>query len=155
MKLSRRLGRPPPVSRDGDNRRQRTHMDSGNAVSWFVDRPVSENHGARLAFRDPWRSLTYGDLATETARFASALRRAGVEREQRVVLLLQDTVDFPIAVWGTRRSGSVPVPINTLLTPETVSYILADCRAAMVVMSAELMETLGATVRASGVRHVV
>jgi 4-hydroxybenzoate-CoA ligase len=130
-------------------------MESRNAVGWFVDRHLSEGNGARLAFRDPWRSLTYGDLATETARFAGALLRAGVEREQRVVLLLQDTVDFPIAFWGTIRSGSVPVPINTLLTPETVSYILADCRAAMVVMSAELMETLGATVRASGVRHVV
>jgi 4-hydroxybenzoate-CoA ligase len=140
---------------DGDNRRQRTHMESGNAVSWFVDRHMSDGSGGRLAFRDPWRSLTYGDLAAATARFAGALRQAGVERERRVILLLQDTIDFPIAFWGTMRAGAVPVPINTLLTAETVGYILADCRAAAVVISAPLMQTLGATVRAAGVSLVV
>jgi 4-hydroxybenzoate-CoA ligase len=124
-------------------------MVSGNAVDWFVDRPVLEGGGGRLAFRDPWRSLTYGELAIETARFAGALLRAGVERERRVVLLLQDTIDFPIAFWGTMRARAVPVPINTLLTAETVGYILGDCRAAAVVMSAGLVETLGDVVQAA------
>ncbi|HET6307629.1 MAG TPA: AMP-binding protein, partial [Rhodopila sp.] len=104
-------------------------MQSGNAVFWFVDRHVREGRAERLAFRDPWRSVTYGELAVETARFAGALQRAGVGREQRVVLLLQDTIDFPIAFWGTMRAGAVPVPVNTLLTAETVGTILADCRA--------------------------
>jgi 4-hydroxybenzoate-CoA ligase len=130
-------------------------MDSGNAVNWFVDRHRLEGNGARLAFRDPWRSLTYGELAAETARFAGALLRAGVGREQRVVLLLQDTIDFPIAFWGAMRAGAVPVPINTLLTAETVGYILADCRTEAVVISAGLTETLGAAVRGAGVRLVI
>jgi 4-hydroxybenzoate-CoA ligase len=130
-------------------------MESGNAVSWFVDRHVSDGNGPRLAFRDPWRSLTYGDLAAATAQFAGALRQAGVGRERRVVLLLQDTIDFPIAFWGTMRAGAVPVPINTLLTAETVGYILADCRAAAVVISAPLLATLGAAVRSAGVSLVV
>jgi 4-hydroxybenzoate-CoA ligase len=130
-------------------------MESGNAVDWFVGRHSREGNGARLAFRDPWRSLTYGELATQTARFAGALLRAGVGREQRVVLLLQDTIDFPIAFWGTMQAGAVPVPINTLLTAETVGYILADCRAAAVVMSAGLLDMLGAAVRAAGVRQMI
>jgi 4-hydroxybenzoate-CoA ligase len=130
-------------------------MEPGNAVDWFVDRHRREGNGARRAFRDPWRSLAYGELTTETARFAGALLGAGVGREQRVVLLLQDTVDFPIAFWGTMRAGAVPVPINTLLTAETVGYILADCRTAAVVVSAGLLETLGAAVRSAGVRLVV
>jgi 4-hydroxybenzoate-CoA ligase len=130
-------------------------MESGNAVDWFVDRHLSEGNGGRLAFRDPWRSLTYSELAAETTRFAGALLRAGIGRERRVVLLLQDTVDFPIAFWGTMRAGAVPVPINTLLTPETTGYILADSRADAVVISAGLMETLGAAVRAACVRQVI
>ena len=130
-------------------------MESGNAVDWFIDRHVAAGDGARLAFRDPWRSLTYQDLLTEAARFAGAVSRAGIGRERRVVLLLQDTIDFPIAFWGTMRAGAVPVPINTLLTPETVAYILADCRADAVVMSAGLVETLGDVVRMSGVRVIV
>jgi 4-hydroxybenzoate-CoA ligase len=130
-------------------------MQSGNAVDWFVDRHRSDGNGARLAFRDPWRSLTYGELAIETSRFAGALLHAGIGREQRVVLLLQDSVDFPIAFWGTMRAGAVPVPINTLLTPDAVTYILEDCRAAAVVMSAALQQTLGQAIDISCVRHVI
>ncbi len=130
-------------------------MSSGNAVEWFVDRHVALGDGARLAFRDPWRSLTYGELATAVSRFSNGLRNAGVGRERRVVLLLEDTIDFPVAFWGTMHAGAVPVPINTLLTPETVGYILTDCRADAVAMSAGLMATLGAAVRNTGVRQVI
>ena len=111
------------------------HADCGNAVDWFVDRHVRTGAGDRLAFRDPWRDLTYGQLAAATHRFANALRAAGIERERRIALLLNDTVDFPIAFWGALRAGVVPVPINTLLTADMVAYILADCRAEAVVVS--------------------
>ena len=130
-------------------------MQNGNAVEWFVDRHMLDGNGARLAFRDPWRSLTYSDLLDATARFAGALRYAGIGRERRVVLLLQDTIDFPIAFWGTMRAGAVPVPINTLLTAQTVSYILQDCRAEAVVISAGLLETLGEAIQAENVRLVI
>ncbi|HTI82943.1 MAG TPA: benzoate-CoA ligase family protein [Acetobacteraceae bacterium] len=115
---------------------------TGNAVAYFVDRHVSEGGGASLMCRDPWRSLTYEALDAATRRFAGALREAGIAREQRVVLLLLDTVDFPIAFWGAIRAGVVPVPINTLLTHEMVGYILADARAVAVVISAPLVEPL-------------
>ncbi len=130
-------------------------MVSGNAVDWFVDRHVAEGGGARLAFRDPFRSLSYGELAAETSRFADSLLHAGIGRERRVVLLLQDTVDFPIAFWGTMRAGAVPVPINTLLTTDTVSYILADSRADAVVISASLLGAMGVVLRALGLRDVI
>jgi 4-hydroxybenzoate-CoA ligase len=149
------LGWPVAKVLKGDNRRQRRQMESGNAAGWFVDRHISEGNGARLAFRDPWRSLTYGELARETARFADALLQAGIGRERRVVLLLQDTIDFPIAFWGTMRAGAVPVPVNTLLTMETVGYILADSRADAVVISANLLETVGIVLRALGMRDVI
>ncbi len=111
----------------------------GNAVDWFVDRHVREGRGDRIAFIDPWRTLTYGELDTASRRFASELTRAGIEPERRVVLLLLDTVDFPIAFWGCLRAGVIPVPINTLLTPDMVAYILADSRAEAMVISAPLV----------------
>jgi 4-hydroxybenzoate-CoA ligase len=109
-----------------------------NAADWFVDRHVREGRGDRIAFIDPWRTLTYGELDTATRRFASALARAGIEPERRVVLLLLDTVDFPIAFWGCLRAGVIPVPINTLLTADMIAYILADSRAEAAVVSAGL-----------------
>jgi 4-hydroxybenzoate-CoA ligase len=63
------------------------------------------------------------------------------------LLLLQDTIDFPIAFWGTMRAGAVPVPINTLLTADTVAYILEDCRADAVVVSSGVAKGLGAVLK--------
>ena len=71
-----------------------------------------------------------------------ALRDAGIERERRIALVMLDTVDFPIAFWGAIRAGVVPVPINTLLPPEMVGYILEDSRAAALFVSAPLLEPL-------------
>ena len=115
-----------------------TDAANGNSVEYFVDRHEREGRGASLMCRDPWRSLSYGALAEATRRFAGALRGAGIAREQRVVLLLLDTIDFPIAFWGAIRAGVVPVPINTLLTHEMVGYVLADSRASALVISASL-----------------
>jgi 4-hydroxybenzoate-CoA ligase len=119
-------------------------MTQGNAVDWFVDRHPRDGDGARVAFQDPWRSLTYAALDTATRQFAGALQIAGIGRERRILLLLQDTIDFPIAFWGALRAGVVPVPINTLLTPRTVAYILQDSRAAGVVISTGLTASLPA-----------
>jgi 4-hydroxybenzoate-CoA ligase len=131
-------------------------MDNGNAFDWFVDRHPREGNGERTAFTDPWRTLTYGALQTASHRFAGALQRAGVERERRLILLLQDTVDFPIAFWGALCAGVVPVPVNTLLTPETVAFILADSRAVGVVVSAEVAATMGAVLQAAdGLRCLI
>jgi 4-hydroxybenzoate-CoA ligase len=130
-------------------------MVQGNAIDWFIDRHLRDGGGARVAFQDPWRSVTYAELETATRQFAGALQTVGIGRERRIVLLLQDTIDFPIAFWGAMRAGVVPVPVNTLLTPETVAYILEDSRTEAVVMSAGLAASLGATLRAAGVRHVI
>src|SRR5947209_4673770 len=115
---------------------------SGNAVDYFVDRHVREGSGERLAFVDPSRRLTYGELAVASARFAAGLRAAGIERERRIALLMLDTVDFPIAFWGALRAGVIPVPINTLLPADIVGYILSDSRAAALVVSAPLLGAL-------------
>ena len=128
-------------------------MAHGNAVDWFVDRHPRDGGGDRVAFQDPWRTLTYAGLESTTRRFAGALTAAGIGRERRIVLLLQDTIDFPIAFWGALRAGIIPVPINTLLTHETVEYILADSRAEAVVISAGLMATLGESLR--DLKHII
>ena len=143
------MARPRDAAATGGVKR----MEAGNAVDWFVDRHRREGASGRLAFQDPWRSLTYNNLLTATQRFAGAVRSAGIEREKRVVLLLQDTVDFPVAFWGCLRAGVVPVPINTLLTAETVSYILSDSRAEAVVISAGVAAMLGPVL--ADVKHVI
>jgi 4-hydroxybenzoate-CoA ligase len=115
-----------------------------NAVSDFVDAHMARGRGDKLAFVDPDRSLTYAALHERSIRFAHALRRLGVAPEQRVALLLHDTVDFPVAFWGTVRAGNVAVPLNTFLTLPQYAYILADCRASALVVAAPLAQAIWA-----------
>ena len=89
---------------------------SYNAVTWLLDRNVEEGRGGKLAFTDTVSELTYRDLQIKTRRLANLLRRLGVRREERVAMIMLDTVDFPIVFLGSIRAGVVPVPLNTLLT---------------------------------------
>ncbi len=113
-----------------------------NAVADFVDAPVARGLGKKIAFVDPDRSLTYGELQARSCRFAAALKNLGLRPEERLALLLYDTVDFPMAFWGGIRAGIVVLPLNTLLTADQYAYILSDSRASAIVAVAPLAKTL-------------
>ena len=113
-----------------------------NAAADFVDASIARGLGGKIAFADGARALTYADLQEGTFRFAAALRRLGIRQESRVVLIMHDSVDFPIAFWGAIRAGVIPVPLNTLLTPEQYAYLFADSRAVATVVVAPLAPML-------------
>jgi 4-hydroxybenzoate-CoA ligase len=127
-----------------------------NAVSWLVDRNVDEGRGGKLAFDDTETQLTYGGLQAQTRRLANLLRRLGVRREERVAMIMLDTVDFPIVFLGALRAGIVPVPLNTLLTADQYAYVLADCRARVLFISEALFPVVREMVGRMGeLEHVV
>ncbi len=113
-------------------------MGSYNAVSWLLDRNVEAGRGEKLAYTDTISELTYRGLQQQTCRVANMLRRLGVRREERVAMIMLDTVDFPAVFLGAMRAGIVPVPLNTLLTSEQYAYVLADCRARVLFVSEPL-----------------
>src|ERR1700710_2795829 len=113
-----------------------------NAVTWLLDRNVDEGRGKKLAFTDTVSELTYGELQKQSCRLANLLRRLGVRREERVAMIMLDTVDFPIVFLGAIRAGVVPVPLNTLLTAEQYAYVLTDCRARVLFVSEALYPTV-------------
>jgi 4-hydroxybenzoate-CoA ligase len=117
-----------------------------NAVTDFVDANVARGLGGKVAFIDSDRSLTYGELQARSIRFANALRALGVKHEQRVALLLNDTVDFPVAFWGTIRAGAIAVPLNTYLPMPQYAYILGDCRATALVVAAPLAQAIATVI---------
>jgi 4-hydroxybenzoate-CoA ligase len=112
---------------------------SYNAVTWLLDRNVDEGRGDKLAYTDTVSELTYGGLQRQTRRVANLLRRLGVRREERVAMIMLDTVDFPMVFLGAIRAGVVPVPLNTLLTTDQYAYVLADCRARVLFISEALL----------------
>jgi 4-hydroxybenzoate-CoA ligase len=113
-----------------------------NAVSDFVDSHVASGRADKLAFIDPERTLSYGQLQERSQRLAHALRRLGVRQEDRVALLLPDTVDTPVAFWGTIRAGSVAIPLNTFLHAPQYAYMLADSRATALIAAVPLAQAI-------------
>ena len=73
---------------------------------------------AKAAFIDDQGSVTYGQLDERVRRFAAGLRGLGLKREERVLLLMLDTTDWPVAFLGAMYAGLVPVAVNTLLTAD-------------------------------------
>jgi 4-hydroxybenzoate-CoA ligase len=113
--------------------------DSYNAVTWLLDRNVEQGRAEKLAFTDTASELTYGALQKQSRRLANLLRRLGARREERVAMIMLDTVDFPVVFLGAIRAGVVPVPLNTLLTSDQYAYVLADCRARVLFISEALL----------------
>ncbi len=111
-----------------------------NAASDFIDRNVAEGRGGKTAVRDVQSNTTYAELASRVNQAGNGLRKLGVQMEQRVLLCLLDTVDFPAVFWGAMKIGAVPVPVNTLLSSKEYDFLLRDSRARVLVVSSSLLE---------------
>jgi 4-hydroxybenzoate-CoA ligase len=119
-----------------------TEFRDYNAAVDFVDRHVAEGLGEKIAFIDPTRTLSYDELRDNAARIGPMLNRMGIEQENRIALVLLDTVDFPVLFWGAIRAGIVPVLLNTRLTVDQYRYLFDDSRAKAVFVSPELLEAV-------------
>ena len=120
-----------------------------NAAADLVHRHVAEGHGDRLAVIDDDGRTTYAELAARVDRAAGALRDLGVQPEQRVALVMQDSVDFVATFLGAIALGAVPIPLNTLLPAGDYVHVLRDSRARVVIASDALIGKLAAAIAAS------
>jgi benzoate-CoA ligase len=110
----------------------------------FAEHLLTINAGRadKAAFIDDQSTLTYGHLSLKVKQFASGLRGMGLRREERVLVLMHDCNDWPVAFLGCIYAGVIPVAVNTLLTAQDYAYMLLNSRSQAVVVSAALLPTL-------------
>ena len=111
-----------------------------NAATWFIDRHPKQGRAEKAAFIDVDGPTTYGQLAEKVNRAGNALKDLGLHMENRIAMIMLDTVDFPSVFWGAIKAGIVPIPLNTLLTTGDYGYMLSDSRARVLVISEELYD---------------
>ncbi|MGA1519006.1 MAG: AMP-binding protein, partial [Burkholderiaceae bacterium] len=98
-----------------------------NFADWLLQR--NRSRPTRTAFIDDTERLTYGALDDRVRRAAAGMLAAGLRRDERVLLLMHDNVDWPVMFLGALYAGVVPVAVNTLLTAEDYAYMLQHSRA--------------------------
>ena len=118
---------------------------------------TNSTRAEKVALIDDVGQLTYGQLADQVRRFASGLQQLGLQREERVLLLMHDSSDWVVAFLGSLYAGVVPVAVNTLLTAEDYAFMMANSRAQAALVSAALLPTLQAALDLGGhdVKHLV
>jgi benzoate-CoA ligase len=116
---------------------------------------INSNRAGKTAYIDDLGEMSYGELGQRVRRFAAALTAIGLRREERVLLLMLDTVDWPVAFLGCLYAGVVPVAVNTLLTAQDYAYMLTDSRAQAAIVSGSLLPVMREALGRAGNLHEV
>jgi acyl-CoA ligase (AMP-forming) (exosortase A-associated) len=82
-------------------------------------------------------TATYAELWQRATAFASGLQSLGLGKADRVAIYLDKRIENVVSVVGTSLAGGVFVPVNPLLKPQQVAYILHDCSVRLLVTTAE------------------
>jgi amino acid adenylation domain-containing protein len=96
------------------------------------------------------RELSYGELDRLAAGFASGLRELGVRRGDRVVIVLPNGVEAPIAFEGTLRAGAALSPLSPTIKRDRLRYVLDDVEPAALVCDSERAEMAAAAEALAG-----
>jgi long-chain acyl-CoA synthetase len=98
------------------------------AAAKYGDRPVLFFEGTWSSYREPDR---------DSSRFADGLTGIGVGPNKPVVLHVANSRDWIVAYYGTAKAGAIVVPIDAMLTPEEVIFIVRDCEATVLISGLE------------------
>ena len=101
-------------------------------------------------------SLTYEELHSRVIQFASGLLALGLQRGERVAIYLEKRLETVIASFGAPAAGAVFVPVNPLLKPEQVAFIMQDCNVRVLLTSPDRLALLTEVLATcADLRHVV
>ena len=106
-----------------------------NAAADLVDGNLKAGRDGKTAYIDDAGQCTFGELAQRVNRFGNYLLSLGLRMEDRILIAMHDSIDWPVAFLGAIKAGIVPVAVNTLLTPKDYEYMLSDSRAKALLVS--------------------
>ncbi len=109
-----------------------------------------------IALTSGAESLDYAALAQSVTAFAAGVVELGLARSERVGIYLEKRPEMVIAAFGAAAAGGAFVPLNPVLKPAQVAYILRDCNVRVLVTSPERYGALVEVLReCPDLRHVI
>ncbi|HDL8052562.1 TPA: long-chain-fatty-acid--CoA ligase FadD [Yersinia enterocolitica] len=118
-----------------------------NAALRYADQPAFINMGEVMTFRK---------LEERSRAFAAYLQQGlGLQKGDRVALMMPNLLQYPIALFGILRAGMVVVNVNPLYTPRELEHQLNDSGAVAIVIVSNFAHTLEKIVFKTQVKHVI
>ncbi|MEF2074761.1 AMP-binding protein [Consotaella aegiceratis] len=114
-----------------------------------------ERFAASPAFYFMDATLTYRRLDRASRAFAGYLQSLGLAKGDRVMLMMPNVPQYPVALAGALRAGMTVVNANPLYTPCELEHLLTDSGARVAVVLQDVAEALAACQGATGLEHVV
>jgi benzoate-CoA ligase family protein len=108
-----------------------------NACEYLLDRRLAAGNGDRLALTGPAGDLSYAELWDRVRRTAAGLRAAGVQPEQRILMVMADSPHFAVVYLAAMRVGAIPVPVSTMQRSDGIAELLRDSRAKFLAITSE------------------
>ena len=105
-------------------------------------RDAAEDFPAKAALLFHGRAINFSDLDERVDRTAATLASLGVSKGDRVALVVGNVPEFVASFYGILRAGAVACPLNVMLTPEEMSYILADAGAKLAITQVDSLPGL-------------
>src|SRR5260370_20838997 len=113
--------------------------DSYNAAVDLIERNLTDSRANKTSVINDHGRYTYAELAERVYRAANALRNLGLAPNDRVVLCLFYSIDFPTCLLRDIHAGIDPIPLSTLATASDYAWVLTDSQARAAIVSAERM----------------
>ncbi|EPB6467072.1 long-chain-fatty-acid--CoA ligase FadD [Cronobacter dublinensis] len=113
----------------------------------FADQPAFTNMGEVMTFRK---------LEERSRAFAAWLQQGlGLQKGDRVALMMPNLLQYPVALFGILRAGMIVVNVNPLYTPRELEHQLNDSGASAIVIVSNFAHTLEKVVDKTQVKHVI
>jgi long-chain acyl-CoA synthetase len=110
---------------------------------------------SKPAFSCMDKTLSYGDIGGESKAFAAYLQSLGLQKGDRVALMMPNILQYPIALFGVLRAGMTVVNVNPLYTPRELEHQLNDSGAVAIVILENFAHTLQKVVSKTPIKHMV
>jgi long-chain acyl-CoA synthetase len=109
----------------------------------------------RIAYVSVGANMTYGELGRKATAFAAYLQSSGVKPGERVAIMLPNTFQYPVSLFGVLKAGGVVVNVNPLYTVRELAHQLKDSGAQTIIVFENFAKTVEDALPGTKVRNVI
>jgi long-chain acyl-CoA synthetase len=124
------------------------------SIAQFFDECIAQFR-ERVAYVSVGANLTYGELGRKAAAFAAYLQSIGVKPGERVAIMLPNTFQYPVSLFGVLKAGAVVVNVNPLYTVRELAHQLKDSGAQTIIVFENFAKTVEDALPGTRIKNVI